>query len=127
CVCGKRPLMTMKILIVDDSLFTRTIHRQTVENEGYLVVEAGGGQEAVEIFKKEKPDLVVTDLLMPDMDGMDLIREILTTDPTAKMVVCSADRKIEHIREAGKIGALGFLSKPIAAEDLNRLIEKLMG
>ncbi len=119
--------MTMKILIVDDSLFTRTIHRQTVENEGYLVAEAGGGQEAVEIFKKEKPDLIITDLLMPDMDGMDLIREILTADPSAKMVICSADRKIEHIREAGKIGALGFLSKPIAAEELNKLIEKLMG
>ncbi len=113
-----------KILIVDDSFFTRSIHRMTIEKEGYNVVEAGGGQEAIDLFEKEKPDLVITDLMMPDMDGMDVIKKILAIEPAAKTIVCSADRQTARQQEAQAIGALGFLAKPIDAESLNNLLEK---
>lgn len=114
-----------KILLVDDSAFTRGIHKQIITSGGYKTVEASDGAEAVAVFKKEKPDLIVTDLLMPDMDGMDVARKILEIDAHARIVICSVDRQRSRREEAEEIGVLGFLSKPANAEEMLELLDSI--
>lgn len=116
-----------KILIVDDSAFTRGIHTQIVKSEGFDTVEAPDGTAAVETFVREKPDLVLTDLLMPDMDGMEVVKKIREIDPAAKIVICSTDRQKYRKEEASRLGAVGFLNKPIDREELRETVRKALG
>ena len=118
--------MKKKILIVDDSAFTRGIHKQIITSVGYQTVEASSGAEAVEVFEKERPDLVVMDLLMPDMDGMDAIKKILEIDAHARIVICSVDRQRTRREEAEEIGALEFLTKPVNAEEMSELLSNIL-
>ena len=115
-----------KILIVDDSAFTRDIHKQIVMSAGYQTVEADSGAQALEVFEKERPDLVIMDLLMPDMDGMEIIKKILQTDPHAKTVICSTDKQRARQAEAKEIGVLGFLTKPINAEKMMDMLNDIL-
>jgi two-component system chemotaxis response regulator CheY len=116
-----------KVLIVDDSAFTRSIHNQIITSAGYQTLEAASGAEAVATFEKEKPDLVVMDLLMPDMDGMDAVRKILEIDADARIVICSVDRQRYRRKEAEEIGAVGFVSKPVNAAEMIELLSDILG
>ena len=115
-----------KILIVDDSAFTRDIHKQIVTSAGYQTVEADSGARALEVFEKERPDLVIMDLLMPDSDGMEIIKKILETDPHAKTVICSTDKQRARQAEAKEVGVLGFLTKPINAEKMVETLNDIL-
>jgi two-component system chemotaxis response regulator CheY len=115
-----------KVLIVDDSAFTRSIHNQIITSAGYQTLEAASGAEAVATFEKEKPDLVVMDLLMPDMDGMDAVRKILQINADARIVICSVDRQRYRRKEAQEIGAVGFVSKPVDADKMIELLSDLL-
>jgi two-component system chemotaxis response regulator CheY len=115
-----------KVLIVDDSAFTRSIHNQIITSAGYQTLEAASGAEAVATFEKEKPDLVVMDLLMPDMDGMDAVRRILEINADAKIVICSVDRQRYRRKEAEEIGAVGFVNKPVDADKMIELLSDLL-
>jgi len=123
----KGNFVMIKILIVDDSAFTRGIHRQVIQNEGYQAVEAASGAEALDLFKKEKPDLVMMDLLMPDMDGMDVTKKILEIQPKAKIVICSTDRQKTRQAEAKQVGAVGFLTKPIDKKKMADTLRNILG
>lgn len=115
-----------KILIVDDSAFTRGIHRRVLESVGYVTIEAGGGVEALDSFEKEKPDLAMVDLLMPDMDGMDVIKKILEIDPDAKTVICSSDKQKARQQDAKELGAKAFIPKPADAEKMVATIQEIL-
>jgi two-component system, chemotaxis family, chemotaxis protein CheY len=115
-----------KILIVDDSAFTRNIHKKIVENEGYRTVEASNGSEALAVFAKEKPDLTIVDLLMPDMDGMEVVKNILKTDPIAKIFICSSDKQKYRREEAKAMGVLEFITKPISDEKMVGALNKIL-
>lgn len=111
-----------KVLIVDDSMFTRNIHRQIVQSGGYDTLEAAGGNQALEVYRKEKPDMVITDLLMPDMDGIDLVRLIRESDPKARIIVCSTDKQKFRQTEAKDSGAIAFVPKPADPEKLMEIL-----
>jgi two-component system chemotaxis response regulator CheY len=113
-----------KILIVDDSAFTRGIHKKIVEAEGHETVEAVDGASAVEAFLKEKPDMTLIDLLMPDMDGMEAVKRILEIDASAKIVICSTDRQSYRKEEAAAVGVVDFLNKPIDRAKLKETLRK---
>ena len=115
-----------KVLIVDDSSFTRNIHQQIVAGEGYEAVEAASGKEAVEVFTRERPDLVLVDLLMPDMDGMDAARKILEIDSAARIVICSTDKQKARQEEAREVGVLEFLTKPLDPESLAASLDRIL-
>ncbi|OQX10801.1 MAG: hypothetical protein BWK80_45395 [Desulfobacteraceae bacterium IS3] len=115
-----------KILIVDDSAFSRNIIRQIVTSDGYQAVEAGTGTEALMLFQTEKPDIVTLDLLMPDTDGIDVVRKIAETSPGAKMIVCSTDKQKFRQKEAKAAGAAAFVPKPIDPELLLETIKNLL-
>lgn len=114
------------ILIVDDSAFTRGIHSRIIEALGHRTIEASSGAEAVETYRTKRPDLVIMDLLMPDMDGIDAVRRILALDPDARTVVCSTDKQKARQEEARGAGVLAFLTKPVDAEKLGRTLSDLV-
>ncbi|HLR15912.1 MAG TPA: response regulator [Bacillota bacterium] len=110
-----------RILIVDDAAFMRRTLSAILEKQKHEIVgKAENGQEAVEIYKKEQPDLVTMDITMPVMNGIDAIKEICAYDPQAKIIVCSAMGQQKVVVEAIDEGAKDFIVKPF---DEIRVIE----
>ena len=124
---NRKEKIMKKILIVDDSAFTRKIHKQIVVGEGYEVVEAASGNEAIEVYQVERPDGTIMDLLMPDLDGMEVAKQILGMDPDAKIIICSTDRQKYRRQDADAIGAKAFLTKPVNTNELKTVLEKVLG
>jgi two-component system, chemotaxis family, chemotaxis protein CheY len=107
------------IMVVDDAMFMRKKCVQVLTQNGYAVVEASNGREAVDTYKSAKPDAVLMDITMPDMDGIQALKELLNFDPGCKVSMCSAMGQQSMVIEALKIGAKDFVVKPF---DVNRVI-----
>ncbi len=116
-----------KVLVVDDSEFMRMRCRQLLASQGYEVVEASNGEEAVARYEAERPDLVMMDITMPVMDGITAVREIRKRDPQAKIVMCSALGQQAMVLEAVKAGAKDFVVKPFQPERLVATVRKFLG
>ncbi|NLY10288.1 MAG: response regulator [Firmicutes bacterium] len=115
--------MSYRVLITDDTAFMRMNLRKVVEKSGFEVVgEAADGEEAIEQYKRLRPDLVTMDITMPKMDGITAIKEIVKFDPDARIIVCSAMGQKPMVIEAINAGAKDFLVKPF---DPDRVIEAL--
>jgi DNA-binding NtrC family response regulator len=113
-------LLTMaKILIIDDERFIRTSLREILEYEKYEVIEAQDGAEGLQKIKDEEVDLVLCDVKMPILDGMDVLDQVKQLDRSPQFIMISAHGTIETAVEATKKGAFDFISKP---PDLNRLL-----
>jgi two-component system, chemotaxis family, chemotaxis protein CheY len=115
------------IMVVDDAMFMRKKCAQVLISNGYTVVEAGNGKEAVESYKTNKPDAVLMDITMPDMDGIQALKALLEFDPNCKVSMCSAMGQQSMVIEALKLGAKDFVVKPF---DVNRVIgavQKMLG
>ena len=105
------------VLIVDDNAFMRTSLREMLEGAGMVVAgEAADGREAVQLFSDLRPDVVVMDLVMPELDGLGAIRAIIELDEDARIVVCSGMGSNESVSEAIAAGALDFLVKPFQVD-----------
>lgn len=113
-----------KVLIVDDALFTRKVLREILEAEGCRVVEATNGEEAVEKFQIECPDLVLLDVSMPEMDGLVTLHAIKEINSNAKVIMVSAMGQSSTVREALKSGACDFIVKPFRPHQIRELIAK---
>lgn len=107
-----------KILIVDDSAYARRVHRKILESGGHAVVEASSGLGALEAFGLERPDLVLLDLSMEDLGGLQVLEQIRTMQPDAQVLVVSADVQRSTTDRVRSAGASGFVGKPVTAEDL---------
>jgi two-component system chemotaxis response regulator CheY len=110
--------MKGKVLIVDDSGLARRNLRQILEPDGYVVVEAEDGLAALERYFLEKPDVVLLDLVMRGMYGLDVLRKLREMDPDACVLVVSADVQSSSHDLADAAGAMGFVSKPFNAEEI---------
>ncbi|WP_434512298.1 response regulator [Desulfitobacterium sp. AusDCA] len=115
--------MSSKVLVVDDTSFVRMMIRHVLMNLGQIdILEATNGIEAVQFYKENKPDLTILDITMPELDGLSALKEIITFDPTAKVIMCSA---VVHVfKEASAIGAVDFVAKPFRPDDLKKIIIK---
>jgi two-component system, chemotaxis family, chemotaxis protein CheY len=113
----------IKVLVVDDSTFTREIHKDIISTSGFEVVEAASGKEALAVFDQENPDLVMVDLLMPDMDGMEVVGKILERQSNAKIIICSSDKQKHRRADAKEAGVLEFFSKPVDGDKLVEFIK----
>ena len=114
-----------KILIIDDDNQFRKMLCQTLEKAGYTVSEAANGTKGVDFFKKESADLVITDILMPDKEGIETIMEIRRMVPDIKIIAVSGGGRIgsdSYLELARKLGAIETFSKPI---DRKKLVEVL--
>ena len=115
------------VLIVDDTLFMRASIKQMLEANGHSVAgEASNGVEAIERFAAVKPDVILMDITMPDMDGLEALRRIKEIDPNAKVVMCTAMGQQAMVAKAVELGAQQFIVKPFQAERLMAAIDSVM-
>ncbi len=117
-----------KIMIVDDAAFMRMMIKNSLTGQGYTnLIEAGDGQEALNTYNAEKPDLVIMDITMPNMDGLQALQAIKSADPAAKVVMCSAMGQESMVVDAIRFGALDFIVKPFKPDRILQTVEKILG
>ncbi|HHW66327.1 response regulator [Defluviitalea raffinosedens] len=114
-----------KILIVDDAMFIRSSLKLMLENNGFEVIgEAGNGYEAIDKYKVLKPDIVTMDITMPEMDGIESLRQIKEYDKNANVVMITALGQESFVKEAIMLGAKGFIVKPFKEETVVKALSK---
>ncbi len=120
--------MASKILIVDDAAFMRMMIKDILTKNGFEVVgEAQDGNQAIEKYKELDPDLVTLDITMPEMDGITALKEIKSTNPEAKVIMCSAMGQQAMVIDAIQAGAKDFIVKPFQADRVLEAINKALG
>jgi two-component system chemotaxis response regulator CheY len=115
--------MSQKILIVDDSALSRRTLRRILERAGYEIVEADDGMTALELYFLEKPNLVLLDLVMKGMYGLDVLVKLREMDPKAIVIVASADIQSSTRKMVDEAGAHAFINKPLMSEQVIAAVE----
>ncbi len=120
------PKAMAKILIVDDSTLSRGILRRILQTEGHSIIEAKDGLMGIESYYIEKPDLVLLDIAMPDMQGTEVLEQLLAFDDRARIVMATAD--LQELTRASVMaaGALGYLTKPYNAETVLAIVNQVL-
>ena len=124
---GKREALA-KVLIIDDEEAVRALARRMLESGNHTIIEAADGVAGLKAFDEEKPDVIVTDIIMPNADGLEVIREILRRDPEARIIAISGGGRLPdqtYLGYARKFGAIAVLPKPFTPEQLLSLIDDL--
>jgi two-component system chemotaxis response regulator CheY len=115
-----------RVLIVDDAAFMRISIKSMLTKNGYEVVgEAENGSVGIEKYKELSPDIVTMDITMPEMNGLDALREIMKINPAAKVIMVSAMGQEAMVRDAIISGAKGFIVKPFKEDGIISAIKKL--
>ena len=116
------------MLVCDDAIFMRTMISDILSQAGFEVVgEADSGVQAVEKYRQLKPDLVTMDIVMPDMGGIEAVREICKSDPEAKILMCSAMGQQALVVEAIQAGAKDFVVKPFQPSRVLEAVQRVLG
>jgi len=118
--------MEKKILIVDDELGIRELFYDLFSRKGYKTLTAPGGEGAIEIVNKEKPDLVLLDIKMPKLDGIETLKKIRKFDSKIKVVMLTALEHADLERQARLSGASGFLRKSLALDVISRAVDEIL-
>ena len=119
--------MGQRVLICDDAIFMRTMISDILSQAGFEVVgEAESGVQAVAKYRELKPDLVTMDIVMPDMGGIEAVREICKTDPEAKILMCSAMGQQALVVEAIQAGAKDFVVKPFQPSRVLEAVQRVL-
>lgn len=120
--------MNRKILLVDDSVSIRESVAFFLEQQGFEVKKAEDGEKALEYLTNYLPDLIITDLHMPNMNGIELIKKIRSTPPISKLptILLTTETLKEKKLQAKKAGATGWINKPFEQERLLKVINKLV-
>ena len=120
--------MAKNILICDDAAFMRMMIKDILTKNGYTVAgEAENGLRAVEKYAELKPDLVLMDITMPEMDGIQALKKIKSTDPSASVIMCSAMGQQAMVIESIQSGARDFIVKPFQADRVLEAVKKVIG
>ena len=120
--------MAKNILICDDAAFMRMMIKDILTKNGYTVVgEAENGAKAVEKYSELKPDLVLMDITMPEMDGIQALKKIKEADPSATVIMCSAMGQQAMVIESIQSGAKDFIVKPFQADRVLEAVRKVVG
>ncbi len=118
-----------RILLVDDDDMSRQAVHRMLERAGFTVESTGNGHQAIESYKAGEIDLVITDLIMPEVDGLEIIQEIRRKDPAAKILAISGGGRVqaeEYLSVARKFGAVEVLPKPFASQDLKAAVDRAL-
>ncbi len=120
--------MAKNILICDDAAFMRMMIKDILTKNGYNVVgEAENGAKAIEKYSELKPDLVLMDITMPELDGIGALKKIKENDASAKIIMCSAMGQQAMVIESIQAGAKDFIVKPFQADRVLEAIKKVVG
>jgi len=115
------------VLICDDAVFMRSLLREILEQAGYEVVgEATTGAEAVDRYKVLRPDIVTLEVVMPDIGGIDAVREMVKFDPDARVLMCSALGQQALMAEATEAGAREFVVKPFQPSRVLEAVQRVL-
>ena len=117
--------MSVKVLVVDDLSFIRSAIKEIIERDDFQVIaEAANGREALMAFINSKPDIVLMDITMPVMDGLEALEEIKKLNNKAKVLMCSALSQQEYVIKAIQLGARDFIVKPFKPERILSALKK---
>ena len=116
--------MAYSVLIVDDEDLTLCTISRGLTAEGFEILTAASGEEALQIFEDEKPDLVLLDIVLPGIDGVEVLRQIRAADPACIVVMMSAYHMVDRAVEAMKLGAYDYLIKPFHLTDLTTTLKR---
>ncbi|GAG15292.1 unnamed protein product, partial [marine sediment metagenome] len=129
CVLDKEKEKSARILVIDDDDQIREMLRQMLEREGYEVVDAPDGKVGMRLFRKQPPELVITDLIMPEKEGIETITELRGEFPEVKIIAMTGGGRIPpevYLRVAKRLGAMRTFAKPIEREELLEAIRELL-
>jgi len=117
----------MRVMVVDDAMFMRQMYRKIFERNGItLAGEAANGFEAIAAYQEFRPDVVIMDITMPGMPGIEALAEIIRIDPKAKVVMASAMGQEEFVRNSIAKGAKAFVVKPVVESILLSTLERVV-
>jgi two-component system, chemotaxis family, chemotaxis protein CheY len=122
--------MMSKILVIDDDVIVRETLVQILEDHGYAVITAEDGKRGVAAFRRDKPALVITDIIMPEQEGIQTITEIRGLDPAAKIIAISGGGRIgntDFLKIAQNLGAADVIPKPFDPDDLIARVGRCLG
>ncbi len=120
--------MKARILLIDDDVAVRTMLRQTLVHFGHVVIEARNGKEGLEIFETANVDLLITDIVMPEKEGFEVLMELRKRNPPVKIIAISGGGRhtFGYLQTAKLLGASKVLAKPFSNEALIAAVEELM-
>jgi CheY-like chemotaxis protein len=116
----------IRILLVDDDVMSRGAIHKMLERAGYAVESTSDGDEVIRMYGQQAADLVITDLIMPDKDGLEIIQDLRKLNPKVRILAISGGGRVdanEYLAVARKFGAVEVLSKPFTKEDLRKAVD----
>jgi two-component system response regulator (stage 0 sporulation protein F) len=116
--------MKEKILIVDDQFGIRILLNEVFQKEGYQTFQAANGVQALDIVKKHDPDLVLLDMKIPGMDGIEILKRMKVIDPEIRVIIMTAYGELDMIQEAKDLGAITHFAKPFDIDDIRAAVRK---
>ncbi|MEH6904570.1 response regulator [Neobacillus drentensis] len=116
--------MKEKILIVDDQFGIRILLNEVFQKEGYQTFQAANGIQALEIVTKHDPDLVLLDMKIPGMDGIEILKRMKVIDPNIRVIIMTAYGELDMIQEAKDLGAITHFAKPFDIDDIRAAVRK---
>ena len=115
------------VLVVDDTAFMRSVIREILSSEGFEVAEAENGKAALEIYENIRPDVVTLDIIMPGMDGIEVLKRLKEIDPNVRVIMCTALGEEQILKRAIKMGAKGYVVKPFQPDKVVEEVKKVLG
>jgi two-component system, chemotaxis family, chemotaxis protein CheY len=121
-------LKDVRVLIVDDEVFFRNVLRDIIGKIGFTIVaEAADGREAVEQFRVHRPHVTIMDIYMPEKNGIEATKEMITLNPRANVLICSASDYDSDTQAALDVGAKAILMKPFVPREIYESVKKVLG
>lgn len=115
-------LMAGKILIVDDQFGIRILLNEVMVREGYETYQAANGIQALEIVQNHEPDLILLDMKIPGMDGIEILKRVKKIDPDIRVIIMTAYGELDMIQEAKELGAITHFAKPFDIDDIRKAV-----
>jgi two-component system, response regulator, stage 0 sporulation protein F len=120
---GRGGVMKAKILIVDDQFGIRILLNEVFQKEGYNTYQAANGLQALDIVKKHDPDLVLLDMKIPGMDGIEILKRMRVIDQDIRVIIMTAYGELDMIQEAKDLGAIMHFAKPFDIDDIRAAVK----
>lgn len=116
--------MTEKILIVDDQYGIRILLNEVFQKEGYTTFQAANGYQAIDIVEKHSPDLVLLDMKIPGMDGIEILKRLKAINQEIRVIIMTAYGELDMIQEAKDLGAITHFAKPFDIDEIREAVKK---
>ena len=114
----------LKVLLIDDEESIRKLVGLYLSSKGYEVITAADGQEGIDLFRRETPSIVLTDIKMPGMDGIEVLRKIKEISPEAEVIVITGHGDMDMAIQALQLDACGFITKPVENDSLSIALKR---